>query len=78
MDLAWSNQQETLKGLRDGSWMKTFAEKDPLQEYNLEAYQRFEKMLKGVSVNFVSMALQVPTPAEARAQIAAGTAPAAA
>ena len=74
VDMAWSNQQEALKGLRDGSWMKTFAEKDPLQEYNLEAYQRFEKMLKGVSVNFVSMALQVPTPAEARAQIAAGTA----
>ncbi|MFA7482948.1 MAG: preprotein translocase subunit SecA [Vulcanimicrobiota bacterium] len=74
VDQAWSNQQEALKSLREGSWMKAFAEKDPLQEYNLEAYQRFQKMLKGVAVNFVSMALQVPTPAEARAQIASGAA----
>jgi preprotein translocase subunit SecA len=74
VDLAWSDQQQALKSIRDGSWMKSYAEKDPLQEYNLEAYQRFDRMLKGVSANFVSMALQVPTPAEAKAQIESGQA----
>lgn len=73
-DHGWSLQQDTLKFLREGSWTKGYAQKDPLQEYNLEAHQAFERMQDGVAVRFVQMALQVPTPEEARQQISSGQA----
>lgn len=73
-DLGWSRQQDTLKHLKDGAWMQSYAQADPIQEYNLQAYQSFEKMLDGVAVQVVQTALQVPTPEEARQQIQSGQA----
>lgn len=70
-DMGWSRQQQNLTSLRDGSWMQSYAEKDPLQEFNREAHLRYNRMLDGIAVNLVSMALQVPTPAEARAHLRA-------
>ncbi|MEW6279759.1 MAG: preprotein translocase subunit SecA [Candidatus Eremiobacterota bacterium] len=49
LDDEWADQQTALEGLRDGSWMQAYGEKDPLREYAREAHAMYRGMLDRVS-----------------------------
>jgi preprotein translocase subunit SecA len=49
LDQMWKDHLLTLDHLRAGIGLRAYGQKDPLNEYKIEAFQLFEKMLKDLS-----------------------------
>lgn len=54
LDNNWQLQLDELDQLKMGIHLRTFAQKDPLQEYSREAFTMFEDMLSDIRAQFIS------------------------
>ena len=48
LDESWMNHLDQMDGLRDGIGLRGYAQRDPLVEYQKEAYTQFERLLGSV------------------------------
>lgn len=55
LDENWIYEQTDLKDLREGIWMRAYAQKDPDMEYVGEAHKLFESMKDNVATDTVKM-----------------------
>ncbi len=49
IDHTWINHIDAMQKLRNGIYLRAYAQKDPLQEYTEEAFYMFEEMTKSIS-----------------------------
>lgn len=49
IDHAWINHIDAMQKLRNGIYLRAYAQKDPLQEYTEEGFYMFEEMTKSIS-----------------------------
>jgi preprotein translocase subunit SecA len=49
IDHSWINHIDAMQKLRNGIYLRAYAQKDPLQEYTEEAFYMFEEMTKSIS-----------------------------
>lgn len=49
IDHTWINHIDSMQKLRNGIYLRAYAQKDPLQEYTEEAFYMFEEMTKSIS-----------------------------
>lgn len=62
IDHTWINHIDAMQKLRNGIYLRAYAQKDPLQEYTEEAFYMFEEMTKSIaediSRNIVHMGIR--------------------
>ena len=51
VDRTWINHIDAMQKLRNGIYLRAYAQKDPLQEYTDEAFYMFEQMTLSISEN---------------------------
>jgi len=51
IDGAWTNHIDAMQKLRNGIYLRAYAQRDPLNEYTEEGFFMFEQMTKGISKN---------------------------
>ena len=49
IDYTWINHIDAMSKLRNGIYLRSYAQKDPLQEYTDEGFYMFEQMTKSIS-----------------------------
>ena len=49
IDHTWINHIDAMQKLRNGIYLRAYAQRDPLQEYTEEAFYMFEEMTKSIS-----------------------------
>ena len=49
IDHTWINHIDAMQKLRNGIYLRAYAQKDPLQEYTEEGFYMFEEMTKSIS-----------------------------
>lgn len=49
IDHSWINHIDAMQKLRNGIYLRAYAQRDPLQEYTEEAFYMFEEMTKSIS-----------------------------
>jgi preprotein translocase subunit SecA len=54
IDRLWQEHLYNMDSLRDGVHLRSFAQKDPLQEYKTEAYELFEALMTNVKNEVLS------------------------
>ena len=59
LDHLWRDHLHALDNLRGGISLRAYAQKDPLNEYKIEAFKMFEKMLNELNELIVSKCLQL-------------------
>lgn len=68
LDAKWMDHLEAMEGLRDGIGLRGYAQRDPLVEYQKEAYVMFEKLIGSIEAEVVrkiyrlNPVAQPPTP----------------
>jgi len=69
IDHTWINHIDAMQKLRNGIYLRAYAQKDPLQEYTEEAFYMFEEMTKSIaediSRNIVHMGIRPGSEEEA-------------
>ena len=53
IDHTWINHIDAMQKLRNGIYLRAYAQRDPLQEYTEEAFYMFEEMTKSISEDIV-------------------------
>lgn len=51
VDFTWINHIDAMSKLRNGIYLRAYAQKNPLQEYTDEAFYMFEQMSKDIAIN---------------------------
>lgn len=68
IDHTWINHIDAMQKLRNGIYLRAYAQRDPLQEYTEEGFYMFEEMTKSISQeiarNIVHMGIRPGTEAE--------------
>jgi preprotein translocase subunit SecA len=59
LDQSWKDHLLTLDHLRQGINLRAYAQRDPLREYQAEAFNLFEEMLAGLRENVTQVLAQV-------------------
>jgi len=67
-DGTWKDHLREMDKLKEGIWMRSWAEKDPKTEYKREGYQMFEKMLEIIEDRVTDIIFKVRLEAGARAR----------
>ena len=49
IDHSWINHIDAMSKLRNGIYLRAYAQRDPLQEYTEEGFYMFEEMTKSIS-----------------------------
>jgi preprotein translocase subunit SecA len=60
MDNLWKEHMEKLDELRDSTSLKSYAQKDPLQEYKQQSYNLFTALLDSIKQSSATRILQTP------------------
>lgn len=64
LDGEWATQQTSLEGLREGAWMQSYGEKEPLREYERAAHEMYGEMLDRVAARSLHSVLSASRGAE--------------
>ncbi|MHC4388910.1 MAG: SEC-C metal-binding domain-containing protein, partial [Planctomycetota bacterium] len=67
-DSTWKDHLYAMDKLKDGIWMRSFAEKDPKIEYKREGYRLFDDMLQAIEDRVTDVIFKVRLEAGARAR----------
>ncbi|MDR2667400.1 MAG: preprotein translocase subunit SecA [Holosporales bacterium] len=54
LDIAWKNHLIVLEHLRKGINLRSYAQKNPLNEYKFEAFNLFQEMIRGVKIDILT------------------------
>ncbi|MBI2496232.1 MAG: SEC-C domain-containing protein, partial [Candidatus Omnitrophica bacterium] len=66
MDAKWKDHLYMMDALREGIHLRAYGQRDPLVEYQREAYRMFQDMIESIKVESLTMLLRVRPVAEAR------------
>jgi preprotein translocase subunit SecA len=64
LDNGWKTHLVTLEHLRQGINLRAYAQKNPLNEYKLEAFDLFDDMLRKVEIKVVTAIFKLTPPSE--------------
>ncbi|NLL49337.1 MAG: preprotein translocase subunit SecA [Firmicutes bacterium] len=59
IDQKWMNHLSAMDDLREGIGLRALAQRDPLLEYRLEAYEMFQEMISSIQEDTISMLFKV-------------------
>ena len=66
MDAKWKDHLYMMDALRDGIGLRAYGQRDPVVEYQREAYRMFQEMTAAIKIDAVTMLLRVQPVAEPR------------
>ena len=66
MDAKWKDHLYMMDALREGIHLRAYGQRDPLVEYQREAYRMFQDMIDSVKIESLALLLRVQPVAEAR------------
>ncbi len=66
MDAKWKDHLYMMDALREGIHLRAYGQRDPLVEYQREAYRMFQDMIESIKLQSLTMLLRVQPAAEAR------------
>ena len=66
MDAKWKDHLYMMDALREGIHLRAYGQRDPVVEYQREAYGMFQDMIESIKLESLTMLLRVQPVAEAR------------
>ncbi|HLD78267.1 MAG TPA: SEC-C metal-binding domain-containing protein, partial [archaeon] len=67
IDTKWKDHLYMMDALREGIHLRAYGQRDPLVEYQREAYRMFQDMIESIKVESLTMLLRIQPATEARA-----------
>ncbi|NMB36178.1 MAG: preprotein translocase subunit SecA [Firmicutes bacterium] len=55
VDSKWMDHIDMMHDLRQGVWLRSFGQQDPLLEYKMEAYEMFQEMIRSIQEDVIRL-----------------------